>query len=54
MALPRSFSDLSIRTKLIIIVAGTLLLAQMASGLFIRDLVNHHIVQQAITTVVTF
>src|SRR5207244_6020101 len=43
--------NLSIRTKLIVIVAGTLLLAQAISAILIREIVSRHILQQAITTV---
>jgi len=47
----RAFADLSIRTKLIVIVAGTLLLAQSLSALLIREVVSKHILHQALTTV---
>jgi len=44
----RAFADLSIRTKLIVIVAGTLLLAQSLSALLIREVVSKHILHQAL------
>jgi hypothetical protein len=47
----RAFADLSIRTKLIVIVAGTLLLAQSLSAVLIREVVSKHILHQALTTV---
>ena len=50
MRAPRLFTDLSIRTKLIVLVAGTLVLAQTISSLLVHDVVSRHIMQQAITT----
>ncbi|TMQ71464.1 MAG: HAMP domain-containing protein [Candidatus Eisenbacteria bacterium] len=50
MLVLRWFSDLSIRTKLIVLVAGTLIVSQLVSTIFIRYLVGDQIVQQALTT----